>query len=396
MRKSPSDFVSDRGPAKHFHGRKQILRDFGKILRHSTQNNWGTTFLIQGAPGAGKTALLTKCEELARDSKWKTAKIYPAALWDPNELQQSLESKKKFEVEGGSARIGIPGIGQAEVSAGMPPQTVKTLLRKGKDPLLLALDEAQVLGKEGLIPPDQGHTVVSVLNAIHNGELDRPVILIAAGLGTTVEAFGKLGISRFAADALVELGALGKESERAVLHDWLREDGEAKGDLTAWIDMIVQETHGWPQHILSYVKPALDQLHADERVMTAKGLNAVLEAGRVFRSEYYDQRAHDFEEEHRQSFAKLLAEIPLGGSTTGSAIRSHLTQEYGAEEAKKLFRRALYCGILHKHAGRYTVPIPSMHDWLVSKYAREQIKFPHGVPPIRSMEDRSSGIDFGR
>ena len=145
-------------------------------------------------------------------------------------------------------------------------------------------------------------------------------------------------------------------------------------DPAAWIDAITKETHGWPQHILSYVKPALDQLRADKSVMTAEGLNAVLEAGRVFRSEYYDRRAHDFEEEHRQSFAKLLVDLPLGESITGSAIRSSLTQEYGPDEAKKLFRRALYCGILHKHAGRYAVPILSMHDWLVSNYARIQEK----------------------
>ena len=195
---------------------------------------------------------------------------------------------------------------------------------------------------------------------------------MTAGLGTTADAFGDSGISRFASGAFVELGALDKKAERAVLRDWLKKDGGVKVDPTAWIDAIAQETHGWPQHILSYVKPALDQLRADKSVMTAEGLNAVLKAGRVFRSEYYDRRAHDFEEEHRQSFAKLLVDLPLGGSITGSAIRSSLTQEYGPDEAKKLFRRALYCGILHKHAGRYAVPVQSMHDWLVSNYARIQ------------------------
>ena len=132
-----------------------------------------------------------------------------------------------------------------------------------------------------------------VVNAIHNGELERPVILIATGLGTTEEAFGTLGVSRFAKHCIVELGPLGKEAECAVLHDWLTRDGKATRDTTVWIDAITQETYGWPQHILSYVEPALDQLHANNGVMTAEGLNTVLEEGRTGRVAYYKQRAKD-------------------------------------------------------------------------------------------------------
>ena len=162
---------------------------------------------------------------------------------------------------------------------------------------------------------------------------------------------------------------LEEEAERGVLHDWLTKDGRAKGDTTDWIDAIAQETYGWPQHILSYVGPALEQLRADRRIMTAEGFYAVLEAGCVFRSEYYEHQSQDFEEVHRQSFARLLVDVPLGGSITGSTIQSSLTQEYDLDEAKKLFRRALHCGILHRQSGRYSAPIPSMHDWLVSQYA---------------------------
>ena len=168
----------------------------------------------------------------------------------------------------------------------------------------------------------------------------------------------------------MELGALDKKAECAVLHDWLTEDGKATGDTTAWIDAITKETHGWPQHILSYVELALDQLNANKRTMTAEGLNAVLEAGRAGRTAYYKQRAEGFVEEHRQSFAKVLVDVPLGESTIRSAILSHLMQEYGADEAKRLFRRAEEKGIIVEMNGRYAVPIPTMHDWLVSNYAR--------------------------
>jgi len=61
--------IGDRGHARYFHGRKTILADFSNILHlavHKDYEHNGTIFLIQGAPGVGKTALLYKCSELSQ------------------------------------------------------------------------------------------------------------------------------------------------------------------------------------------------------------------------------------------------------------------------------------------------------------------------------------------
>ncbi len=60
----------DRGTAAYFHGRKDIISSFEIVLSDTITLNAGTTFLIQGAPGAGKTALLTKLSEKAQGEKW--------------------------------------------------------------------------------------------------------------------------------------------------------------------------------------------------------------------------------------------------------------------------------------------------------------------------------------
>ncbi len=361
----------DRGRAKYFHGRKRILRDFNELVERATQADSGTTFLIQGAPGAGKTALLCKCGELVKDLGWKTVEVNPRALWNSDELLHSLGLGKRPGVTEASAEVGAGSLVRAGIKSGLPARTTLEILRGGDDPLLLRLDEAQMLQTTiSPLPPDQYGIATGLLNAIHNGRLDRPVILIAAGLGPTTKTFESLGISRFAKRCRVELGALGKEAERAVLRDWLTEDGKATGDTTAWIDAIAKETHGWPQHILSYVEPALDQLHADKTVMTAEGLNAVLEAGRAGRTAYYKQRAEGFPEEERQSLARLFSEISVGESVQLREIMSFLIQEYSQDKADALFRRAEEKGIIDQRDGRYVIPIPSMHDWLVSNYAR--------------------------
>ncbi len=86
--------VSDRGPSKYFHGRKKILRDFHELVEDAGKMKTGTAFLIQGAPGAGKSALLDECKKRAQEKGWKTAEIEPAALWDPDALRYFLGSGK--------------------------------------------------------------------------------------------------------------------------------------------------------------------------------------------------------------------------------------------------------------------------------------------------------------
>ncbi len=371
------------------------MGDFGKLLRYSTQNKSGTTFVIQGAPGAGKSALLGECEKLAQRQGWKTVKIKPPAFWDPSALRDFI-GLRKFSITGGSLQIGPKNIASAAVNVDWSRKTILKTLRKGKQPLLLTLDEAQTLGTGNAPPSDHTGTAINVLDAIHNGELDWPVILIAAGLGTTVDAFKSLGISRFEGECLVELGALEKEAERAVLHDWLKKEGGAKGDPAAWIDAIARETHGWPQHIVSYVKPALKQLVTDEGAMTADGLNTVLEAGRNFRLDYYERRADDFSRKQRHSLAKLIMNVPLGEGLDKEDILSSLTQEYGETEAEKLFNRALHRGVLHRYQGTHVVPIPSMQDWLVTNYAHIQTKSPPQTMEIRRSSGRNPGMDLGR
>ena len=378
MHTSPVTATFDRGPAKYFHGRKQILRDFHELIESAVQTKSGTIFLIQGAPGAGKTALLSECGKMAERKKWDVVNMPVRAIWSVDELRQTLGIGNIPTATHGSVQVGGGPIGKLEITAELASNTMLNILRSGNDPLLLKLDEAQRIGTIiSRANVDQFATATDVLNAIHNGELNRPVILITAGLGTTADTFESLGISRFARRCLVELGALGKEAECAVLHDWLTKDGRAKGDPTAWIDAIAQETYGWPQHILSYVEPALDQLRADRRVMTTEGLHAVLEAGHVLRSKYYEYRAHKFSSKQIRSLAKLFANIPLGESLNLEEIMMSLTQEYGSEKAEKIFHQALHKGILYRQGGDYAIPIPSMHDWLVSKYARNQITSSH-------------------
>ncbi len=383
--------IPDRGPAPYFHGRTEIIDTFNRYINHyKSKQKGGTTFLIQGAPGAGKTALLDVLSKRAEEEKWRVAKISIKDLYTPAALAQSLGKSYTVDHEQ-AAKVGVKFVEGGYVRSVAGHATPKEILRNlaPKEGLILVLDEAHRMNK---IPVDsERHTITGdTLDVIHNGDVGKPVMLLTAGLGTTQSAFRKLGISRFVKDCSVGLGALREESERKVIRDWLTKDGGAKGDPAPWIDAIAKEAHGWPQHILSYMDPAVAYLESNHRRMTDEGLRIVLEKGAEFRKNYYETRAKEIDVEQRQSLTRSLAHVPLGGTTTRTSIMTILNEEYPPEVADNLFSQALEQGIIDKRkGGYYGVPIPTMQTWLVEEYGKER-----NLPPLREPVEKPMGSKF--
>ena len=375
-----SKFLKDRGPAKYFHGREEIIDTFSSVLEFSREENEGTTFLIQGAPGAGKTALLDVLSRQAKSNGWEIADITIKNLYSPVSMAQSLGEAYVLNSEA-ALKAGITFIEGGLVESVAGHASSEEILKRlaPENGLILVLDEAQRLHK---IPDNsERHTVASdTLEMIHNGKLESPVILLTAGLGTSESAYGSLGISRIDVDCTVQLGRLDKESERAVIQDWLTQAGGAAGDPSRWIDSIAEQAHGWPQHIISYIKPAVKFLISNHGKMTEKGLEFVHEKGNEYRLQYYDKRAHDIDEDYRQALAQAVVDVPLDATTTRPAIISSLKNSGLAQkEADVLFAQALEQGILDKcKRGRYGIPIPSLHRWLMEEYGKEKS---HDIPP---------------
>ncbi len=366
----------DRGATPYFHGRKQILANFDKLVKDSMDTQTGSTFLIQGAPGVGKTALLDVLSKRAKGRGWEIAEIDPPALWDPEELAYYLGKGTRAQITSMSGQVGVDAVVKAEGKLDVAvqrhrPKTLK-ILADGKRPLLLILDEAQTLGTTNK-PPSQelAGVATNVLNSIHNGRLKRPVILLAAGLGTTIEAFGALGISRFAEGYVAELGALSKESERAVIQDWLVKEGGTKGDPAPWINAIVQETQGWPRHVHSYAKHAAEHLKEKGGLMTPQGLKIFMELGEEGRKQYYKQRVSTFYGDQLQCLVNSISNTPFGEPTPRLEIVSSLAQTYGNDQAEDLLKDFIEKGILEKSGKGLSISIPSMHTWLKEEYGEK-------------------------
>ncbi len=370
----PRRRVKDRGRAKYFHGREEVLGIVAELRADAEQGaagDQGTTFLIQGAPGAGKTALLYRCAgEAARDG-WIVAKIDSRALHDPIRMSECLDKPYIIQSERSvGATPWVASVSRTKTEAGI--SSVSRLLEVAAQEmkgLMLVLDEVQNIRDYA----NHSHKpeVKDTLNLIHNGEVGRPVILLAGGLGTSQKAFGRLGISRFHDGCIVNLGRLPASAERAVIQDWLVKDGGAEGDATPWIDAIARETHGWPQHIMCFVQPAVHIVHSNHGQMTPDGLEAVLRQGQQRKENYYLARVEDLEEQDRMVLGRALSTRPADASFRGSEVRGIFSGEYSRAEAERIFELIVHKGVLARtREGRFAVPIPSMHHWLVYQYRR--------------------------
>ena len=366
--------LDDRGATPYFRGRKPILKSFKDLLAKSEETSGGSTFLIQGPPGIGKTALLAECWEKAAEAGWYVAEIDPKDLWNANGLRKKLALPPQERKVGKTTGAGVNKIvtvsKKTETEFHVPLDTSEDILTKRTGPVLLVLDEAQHLGESESVNGPYREDVVDLLKKIHNGGVGKPVILLAGGLGMTYAAFRALGISRMKEDSKFDMEPLEKEEERTVIWNWLKKAGGATGDVTHWIDTITKETVQWPRHVDSYARNAARLIKDNHGQMTEDLLRSVMETGREKRMEYYQGRLDDFTARECRSFARMLLASSGEGGIEQEVAVDQLDKEYGAGKGAELFFRAVRRGVFHIDAATklYSAPIPSLREYIIRNF----------------------------
>ena len=296
---------------------------FQKVLRKAKRKSWGTIFLIQGPPGAGKTALLHECGQLAQQQGWGVAHVEPSAWHDRSELVSELG--KSYAVKK-TTRIGIHGEagGSDSISALLRGMWGWTLEFRGRDTksilkkvakrrgLVLVTDEVQDLRKSGSLSAEADHAITHNLRIIHNARIGAPVVLLVGGLGTSETVLRAFGISRLGDGCLHQLGRLSDSEGKAVIEDWLVEAGGASKNnehLPCWIDTLAARSFGWPQNVQSYAQVAARWLLDIGSVPTPQVPPDVLTRGEKARKGYYQQRTKGFREQDRIALANLLRNV---------------------------------------------------------------------------------------
>ncbi|MCY4215650.1 MAG: ATP-binding protein [Flavobacteriaceae bacterium] len=369
--------MRDRGEAEFFRGRQEPLEAFDQLVVKAEREKSGTIFLVQGAPGVGKTAFLEECKKRISKETWDAVWCDPDVLWDVHELRKSLRLGDQIQLVKSFVQLGIENLIKIGAYFQLADRTIIGSInqRRKKRGLMLVIDEIQDLGKKAS-PPDKAaqRRVRNTLYQMHNWRMKNPFILLVGGLGMSKSVLKQYGISRFNNDCDFNLGTLDKKSETEIIKQYMTKKGgvhENNPNFNHWMNAIVKETHGWPHHITNYGNILSEYLKENHHVLDDKGLKCIVKQGTKKRFQYYQRRVEDLDIEERRFIASLL--LKKKSQRSKNDIISFFQNTLNRQQSKELFDMALEKGVFHQNEeGEYVVPIPSMQTWILTKFGDQE------------------------
>ena len=357
----------------------------------------GGTMIFQGAPGAGKSALMGECMEAIRrhstpETPWVAVSVNPDSLRFPDRVVRAMVSATNVEgqrlrerASGAVSRVlegfldlgrqilreipnrdlSVGGVSwskrQREVSAEGLFCHVAPLL--GKFHIVVFVDEAQ--------NTPAGDATRGVLDCLHRDSQGIPLVAAFFGLGDTQDVLRQCGLSRFADGRVVNLEPLAYEDAACAIRDALvAYDFSATSEERAvWVDRLAELSQGWPQHINSVSVAASGIIRDNGYRIDAGRLDAAVAAAEEYKQEYYAGRLAA-----GSARARVYKQLALAAEERGSALSydriDRLTESARnrtGETVDQFLTDALHAGLLaptNNLPDHYNIPIPSLADYL--------------------------------
>ncbi len=370
----------NRGLNPIFHGRKEELKQFEFFLNHVEKDHSRTSFLIQGAPGAGKTSLAEKCYELAQKKGWRLVRVDVPTLLDLKEFRKRLGreplwkiwQKRKITLPLQVDKIGF----KAEWN--FDHHTIVKTLNAVHKPTIIGFDEAQMLGHQDITSQEK-LILRNVLDQLHNqrGTPKSPIIFLMNGLGRTQDILEEYDISRFSSESVIHLTQIDRVSERNILYDWIVQKANISPDesnLNHWISEISQHTHQWPVHITAYGLQVEKHIQEHGTKLNNEGLSVVLDKGFESRQQYYRRRTRRLSIQECETIVSFLLLNNHPKEFTQEDLTQHLKQHLGTKQGEQVFNTALHYGVIHQQNNKkHAVSVPSMQTWLIENFTPKHL-----------------------
>ena len=369
----------DRDRTAFFAGRGAEVGRFDSALRtveRRFEHNRRALFLVyQGAPGCGKTSLVSHLRETRSEEIGLLVEIQPADLASIPALAERVRRAAEEAAPPGSrtaarfaqalaSYLRAEGSG-AELRHLMADRTAK------RSRVVLHLDEAQV------VVEDAGPGLLM----LHARGLGAPCVCVLTGLSHTAQRLADIdGISRLGENAIFNMGAMAPEEcaeSASKMLAALRAEGDgSERDEAARLVAVL--SYGCPQH-LHIARTALcrELLRTQGAVRDVDAETVLAESDRR-RHDYYAKRLSSSALGLRPSLtaeivAKVTAERPGDRLALTKLCRRELEREGldddpDFEPTPREFAAALLeRGVLSLTPDdRYDVAIPSMARWLAS------------------------------
>ena len=359
----------------------------------------GGTMVFQGAPGAGKTALMQECIEAVRrhstpEAPWIAVELYPGTLESAGaavtaivrELRTEVERlgsehldrfsafRRKIEWRAGGMFDAIlqRGASAFGISVGPEPhveedaseifQRASTVLKHFH--IVAFIDEAQ-----NIRPSNE---VRNVIDYLHRGIADMPLVAAFFGLGDTESVLRECGISRQVDERVTNLAPLSTADTECAIEDTFAAFGFVgpSKDRREWVRTLAQLSQGWPQHINRVAVVAARVVQENDGRLESRLLERALEKGQERKRAYYAGRLAAVSRE--PGVYKRIA-IAVNDSHTGSLSRAEIMRiadsvSFPVNSAFADFlSEALRAGLLAPTQDlphHYHLPIPSLGDYL--------------------------------
>ncbi len=401
------------GREAFFCGRDAEYEVFRRAVRNLRNGRvGGGTCIFQGAPGAGKTALMLECMEAVRqhstpEEPWVAVSVKPhtlqyaattagmivrevnaeserLAVAGPSALSGKLKELRDLGAkllgelsERGFAAAGLSVGGRAEpsdaASESLPAEQAfadaAPLLREFR--IAVFVDEAQNT-------PDKGMTR-GVLGCLHSPPFEVPLIAMFFGLSDTKAVLRECGMSRLADRRVVDLEPLCIADARTAIHRMLDAYYSGSGEeKSAWADELARLLQGWPQHINRVGVAAGETLRANEGRLRRELLAQAVAEGAERMNAYYRERIESGSSQPWVYKQIALAANKKEGNPTDTLSHDEIesltepARRKNNQSVDKFLTNALHAGILapsQEFLGQYKIPIPSLGDYLRSLHA---------------------------
>lgn len=356
----------------------------------------GQTLVFQGAPGAGKSALMHECIAAVRihstpEEPWVAVEVEPGTLGSPSATAEAIAdaldaerarlatstSRLRGAIEKGAQRArgtfasaarrggGVMGasVGGESSRDRVAREAFRSIEKKCRGArVVVFVDEAQ----------NTPAGAMDVLDCMHRGLTGVELLPVFLGLGDTADVLSDRGFSRPPAERLLDMPPLAERDTRASLGMAFDAYDVRGRDRAEWLAALADLSQGWPQHLNRIATSAV-------RVAKQHGMNVdraplvdALAAGSASKTEYYRTRLRGLPPEYLGLYKRLAMQMPSSGGRPSLAEDEmrDLARAAGIEKQEdyaKWLEKSLHQGLVAPSPGRsghYCIPIPSLGGYL--------------------------------
>ncbi len=390
----------DRGRADIFVGRKaelSVIRNRLKsLIERQNQHAPGAdlTTVIQGAPGAGKSALMARIRDewpLSGSSKGQPVAISldPGMLKLPmpiflntiaSKVRQIPEILRILRNFVSSMSVSVTDTVSVEIKDDSSKSS-----RKPPVPVIVLFDEIQTELTDNTSNQSREHLTKN-LRLLHTGGHNAPLFPVYSGLANSADLLRIAGLTRLTSSSELTLSRFSDDEMDELIKRFFKQNLSSARPTQSTLNRcgaaLNRDSQGWPMHCRNFLIRLSEEIQAKDWRPDMVDLSTVRASAQQLRFIYYSHRMQGALEDRYILVSKVLEAMQRGipkmrGQIVELIEKAHQNSSPGAFgwsavpeglTAEQVFDVMLHVGIIQKLGnGKFVCPIPSLANYFAAK-----------------------------